>query len=138
MMKYIIAVIFSSFLVSNIYILHMNKKASVKRQAFRWWMAIFGVFLLMFAALMIEDLVLMVFVIPVIAWVVFISLRFTKFCDWCGRMIKTNLPLPIRNIVHGVGRVFPSNLTMAGRFYVYRQRAEQALAADSPESGLYR
>jgi hypothetical protein len=92
MLKYITAVIFSAFLVSNIYILSMNKKASVKRVAFRWWIVVFAVFLLVFIALTIEDLILMVFVIPVIAWVVFMSLRFTKFCDWCGRMVKTNLP----------------------------------------------
>jgi hypothetical protein len=91
-MKYLIGGIFSAFLISNIYILHMNKKASVKRKAFRWWMAAFALFLLVFTALTIEDLVLMVFVIPVIAWVAFMSLRFTKFCDWCGRMIQTNLP----------------------------------------------
>jgi len=91
-MKYIIGVIFGGFLVSNIYILQMNKKASDKRKAFRWWMGVFAIFLLILTALTIEDLVLMLFVIPVIAWIVFMSLRFTKFCDWCGRMTQTNLP----------------------------------------------
>jgi len=98
MLKYITAVIFSGFLVSNVYILHMNRKASVKRMAFRWWIAVFAVFFLVFTALTIEDLVLIVFVIPVIAWVVFMSLRFTKFCDWCGRMIQTNLPFTDKKV----------------------------------------
>ena len=40
----------------------MNRKASVKRKAFRWWMAGFAIFLLIFTALTIEDLVLMLFI----------------------------------------------------------------------------
>jgi hypothetical protein len=91
-MKYIIGTIFSAFLISNIYILHMNRKASVKRRAFRWWMASFGTFLIVFTAFTIEDLVLMVFIVPVVAWVVFMSLIFTKFCDWCGKLVQNNLP----------------------------------------------
>jgi len=91
-MKYITGGIFAAFLISNIYILHMNRKAVVKRRAFRWWMVIFGTFLIAFTALTIKDLGLMVFVVPVVGWVVFMSLMFTKFCDWCGRVVRTNLP----------------------------------------------
>lgn len=91
-MKYIIGTIFSAFIISNIYILHMNKKAAVKRRAFRWWMFIFAAFLIVVTALTVQDPVLMIFVIPVVAWVAFMSLRFTKFCEWCGRRVKTNLP----------------------------------------------
>ena len=91
-MKYLTIAIFAAFVISNIYIFQMNRKADVKRRAFRWFMIIFGIFLIVFTAVTIKDLVLMVFVVPVVSWVVFMSLRFTKFCDWCGRMVRTNLP----------------------------------------------
>jgi hypothetical protein len=91
-MKYITGGIFLAFLVSNIYVLHMKKSASVKRKAFRWWVGSFALFVLVLTAFEVDDIRLMVFMVPVIAWIVFASLRFTKFCEWCGRMVQTNLP----------------------------------------------
>lgn len=91
-MGYIIGGIFLVFLASSAYILKMNKKASLKRKAFRWWVGSFALFLLVSIAAEVEDFALMVFVVPVIALFVFGSLRHTKFCEWCGRMVRTNLP----------------------------------------------
>lgn len=91
-MKFIIAAAFAAFVISNIYILHMNRKAVTKRRAFRWWAGMLGIFLIVSTALMVEDLTLMVFVVPVVSWVVVMSLVFTKFCDWCGKVTRTNLP----------------------------------------------
>ena len=96
-MRYFLSISFLLFLLSNIYILHMNKKASVKRRAFRWWMIVFAAFSTVYLSLAVSDKVLLLFVLPVLAAVVFGSLRFTKFCDWCGRMVKTNLPFGERN-----------------------------------------
>jgi hypothetical protein len=92
-MKYFTTIVFAAFIISIAYIFHTNKKAAVKRTAFRWWMAIFATFLLVSTAITIKDLILMVFVVPVVAWVALMSLKFTKFCDWCGKVIHTNLYL---------------------------------------------
>ena len=91
-MKYLLILIFLLFLISNFYILHMNRKAALKRKAFRWWMTVFAAFLVVYFSISVPDKILLVAVLPVLAVVVFGSLRFTKFCDWCGRMVQTNLP----------------------------------------------
>jgi hypothetical protein len=91
-MKYLPTFIFLVFLISNFYILRMNRKATTKRKAFHWWMAVFAIFMVLYCSITITDKILLVVVLPVLAAVVFGWLRFTKFCDWCGRMIQTNLP----------------------------------------------
>ena len=91
-MRYLLAVIFLAFLISNAYILRMNREAAIKRKAFRWWMAGFAVFMVVSLSISIPDKILLVVVLPVLALVIFGWLRFTKFCDGCGRMIQTNLP----------------------------------------------
>ena len=91
-MKYIINGIFIAFLVSNIYILQTNKSAPMKRKAFRWWVWSLALFMLVVTGFEAEDIRLMVFMVPVVVGIVFASLRFTKFCEWCGRMVQTNLP----------------------------------------------
>lgn len=96
-MKYFLIIVFFAFLLSNLYILHMNKKATVKRKAFRWWMAVFAVFLVAYFVFAVSDKVLLLVVLPVLAGVIFGMLRFTKFCEWCGRVVRTNLPFGERN-----------------------------------------
>lgn len=96
-MRHFLAITFLLFLLSNLYILHMNKKAAIKRKAFRWWSIIFASFYFVYLSIAISDKVLLLVVLPVLAAVVFGWLRFTKFCDWCGRMVKTNLPFGERN-----------------------------------------
>ena len=91
-MNYVLTVIFVVFLISNAYILRMNRKATTKRKAFRWWLAVFAVFMVLYLSITINDKILLVVVLPVLAVVIFGWLRFTKFCGWCGRMIQTNLP----------------------------------------------
>lgn len=91
-MKYILGGMLATFLITNIYVLGMDKPARVKRRAFRWWVASFAIFVLIFTALILEDLFLMVVVIPVLGFLVFGWLRSTKFCEWCGRPVRTNLP----------------------------------------------
>jgi hypothetical protein len=96
-MRYLVTVTFLLFLISNIYILHMNKKATVKRMAFRWWLILFAVFSITNLAFGIADKVLLLLFLPVLAVVLVGWYRFTKFCDWCGRMVKTNLPFASSN-----------------------------------------
>ena len=91
-MRYFVSITFLLFLLSNIYILYMNKKASSKRRAFRWWMIVFAAFSIVYLLFTVSDKVLLLVLVPVLAAVLFGWLKFTKFCDWCGRMIKTNLP----------------------------------------------
>lgn len=96
-MRYLQSIAFLLFLLANIYILYMNKKASIKRKAFRWWLIIFAAFSVTSLSLAISDKVLLLIVLAVLAGVIFGWLRFTKFCDWCGRVVKTNLPFGERN-----------------------------------------
>lgn len=91
-MRYVGLIIFIVCLIGHIYILKSERKAAVKRVAYRWLMIVFGLSFLTLTALTVESLWLMVFVIPVVAMVVFLSLKFTKFCDWCGKGVRTNLP----------------------------------------------
>jgi hypothetical protein len=91
-MKYLLTIVFTGFVLAQVYILHMNRKASIKRKAFRWWLVVCGVFLTVFLAVSVADKILLVLVLPVLAGVLFGFARFTKFCDWCGTMVKTNLP----------------------------------------------
>src|ERR1700741_79681 len=96
-MRYFLIIAFLLFLVSNIYILRMNRKAASKRRAFQWWTIVFAVFSIGSLLFAVPDKVLLLVVVPVLAAVVFGWLRFTKFCDWCGRMVKTNLPFGEKN-----------------------------------------
>jgi hypothetical protein len=96
-MEYFLSIIFSVFVLAQIYIVRMNRKATVKRKAFRWWLAICGAFLAVHLSIVVSDKILLIFVFPVLAGVLFGLARFTKFCDWCGRMIQTNLPFGEKN-----------------------------------------
>ena len=105
-MKYLLTLIFLVFLISNFYILRMNRKATIKRKAFRWWMTGFAAFLVVYFSISVPDKILLVVVLPVLAAVVFGFLRFTKFCEWCGRMIQTNLPFRTGNQCPRCGSTF--------------------------------
>ena len=105
-MMLLTTVIFLVFLISNFYILHMNRKAAIKRKAFRWWMIVFAAFMVVYFLITIPDKILLIVVLPVLAVVVFGLLRFTKFCDWCGRMIQTNLPFRTGNQCPRCGSTF--------------------------------
>ena len=83
---------FASLSAILVYILSMDKKAVVKRTAFRWYVILVSLLLLLFMSLVAESLVLLVFVVPVLVVVDFIWLKYTRFCEWCGRAVQTNLP----------------------------------------------
>jgi hypothetical protein len=91
-MRYFETITFLLFLFSHIFIFHTDKKASFKRRAFRWWIIVFASVATVYLSVMISDKILLFIVVPVLAAVVFGWLKFTKFCDWCGRMVQTNLP----------------------------------------------
>lgn len=92
-MRYLLIGAFVVFFFTKIYILYTNKNAAFKRKAFRWWLAALATFLAVYSAVTIQDKVLLLVVLPVLAGVIFGLLKFTKFCNWCGRMVQTNLPI---------------------------------------------
>lgn len=96
-MRHLVTFTLALLLISNIYILQMNKKAAVKRRAFRWWMVIFTTLATVYFAFTVPDKALLAVVLLVLAGVAFGLLRFTKFCEWCGRVVKTNLPFGDKN-----------------------------------------
>jgi ribosomal protein S27AE len=91
-MKYIVGGIFLAFIISFVYVLKMNRKATVKRRAYRWCVGLFSLFLFIFMASTVEHIALMVFGTPVIAWLAFGWLRYMKFCDWCGKAVNIIYP----------------------------------------------
>ena len=96
-MYYFQFVIFLAFLIAHIYIVQMNKNAVEKRRAFRLWLAVFGAFMVLYFSWTITDKIWLVVVIPILAMVLFGWLKFTKFCNWCGQMVRTNLPFLVNN-----------------------------------------
>ncbi len=96
-MTYLLTIIFLGFLIANAYILYSNRNGRAKRKAFRWLLTGFVIFLGVYFSITISDKIFLVVVLPVLAFVLFGTLRFTKFCDWCGRMVKTNLPFRTGN-----------------------------------------
>jgi uncharacterized membrane protein len=91
-MSYLLTIIFFGFLISNAYILYSNRNGRAKRKAFRWLLTGFIAFMALYFSITLHDKIFLVVVLPVLAFVLFGLLRFTKFCDWCGRMVRTNMP----------------------------------------------
>ena len=90
-MKYI-GILFAALAILLFYILSMERKASVKRKAFRWYIVLVSVLLIMYLGLVVESLALLVFAVPVLILLDFIWLKYTRFCEWCGKAVQTNLP----------------------------------------------
>ena len=90
-MSYIGLIPFAGFAVAEI-ILHLDMKASVKRNAFRWCVILSALSFLIVMPLTGLEVGLLIFVIPVLAGVSFIFIKFTKFCGWCGTAVRTNYP----------------------------------------------
>lgn len=81
------------FAASHVYILYvLDLKPPLKRRLFRWHLILFAVALLLTMALTGTSPILLVFLAPVLAFVVFAMVRWTKFCSRCGREVQTNLP----------------------------------------------
>ena len=91
-MIYITGGIFVVFVISFAYILNMNRKAAIKRKAYRWCVGLAGLYLVISMASTAEHILLMVFATPVIAWLIFGALRSIKFCEWCGKVVNTSRP----------------------------------------------
>lgn len=91
-MRYLVGSIVIVLILLNGYIYFANRKATFKRKFFRWLVICQAVLILVVLPFAVQDMFLLLFVIPVIGWVVFGYLRFTKFCEWCGKTVRTNLP----------------------------------------------
>ena len=90
-MNYIGIIPFAGFAMAEI-ILHLDMKASVKRKAFRWSVILSALSFLIVMPLTGLEVGLLIFVIPVLAGVSFIFIKFTKFCGVCGTAVRTNHP----------------------------------------------
>ncbi|HEU4597229.1 MAG TPA: hypothetical protein VFS10_19010 [Pyrinomonadaceae bacterium] len=78
---------------SYVYILYvLDLKPPLKRKLFRGHLILFAVALLLTLGLTGMEVGLFVFVAPMLAFVVFGLIRWTKFCSWCGREVQINLP----------------------------------------------
>jgi formate hydrogenlyase subunit 3/multisubunit Na+/H+ antiporter MnhD subunit len=73
-------------------ILHLGLKASVKRKVFPWCVILSALSFLVVMPLTGLRAGLLIFVIPVLAGVVFILIKFTKVCERCGAGVRTNQP----------------------------------------------
>lgn len=90
-MSYIGLIPFAGFAIAEI-ILHLDMKASVKRKAFRRCVILSALSFLIVMPLTGLEVGLLIFVIPVLAGVSFIFIKFTKFCEWCGTAARANYP----------------------------------------------
>jgi hypothetical protein len=70
---------FAGFAIAEV-ILHLGMKAAVKRKAFRWCVILSALSFLIVMPLTGIEVELLIFVIPVLAGMIFIFIKFTKFC----------------------------------------------------------
>lgn len=92
-MEYIGIIPFVGFAVAFVFILNAEWKPAVKRRAFRRTVVLSALSFPVVMPLTGLEIKLLVFVIPVLAVVTFIIIRYTKFCEWCGAGVQTNYPL---------------------------------------------
>ncbi len=92
MNKWVLTVVLI-FAASYVYILYvLDLKPPLKRKLFRGHLILFAVVLPLAMGLTGMEVGLLVFLVPVLAFVVFAMVRWTKFCSRCGREVQTNLP----------------------------------------------
>ena len=92
MNKWVLTVVFI-FAASHAYILYvLDLRPPLKRKFFRGHLILFAVAVLLAMALTGTPPGLFAFLVPVLAFVVFAMIRWTKFCSRCGREVQTNLP----------------------------------------------
>ncbi len=101
-----IGLVIAGWAIILAYILDMSKSAAVKRTAFRWYVILSSVFLLVFLSLIAESLFLLVFVVPVLVLMDFIWLKYTRFCEGCNHAAQTNLPFVNNDICSRCGSRF--------------------------------
>ena len=90
-MKYLGYIPFIGFAIAEL-LLHFEIKSTVKKKVFRWCVVLSALSFLVVMPLTGLELSLLVFVIPVLALMSFVFIRYTKFCEWCGTAVRTNLP----------------------------------------------
>jgi ribosomal protein S27AE len=92
MNTWVLTVVFI-FAASYAYILYvLDLSPPLKRKFFRRHLILFAVALPLTMALTGTPPALLVFLVPVLAFVVFAMIRWTKFCSRCGREVQINLP----------------------------------------------
>ena len=89
---------FVIIVIGHGFILHSNLRASVKRKAFRWSIVLFACSLLFVLLIEMEDVSLLIFALPVLAWLVYAFIRYTKICEWCGHAVDSSLPFRDKKI----------------------------------------
>jgi len=90
-MKYLGLIPFMGILIAEM-ISRADIKFSVKRKAFRWIIVLSLASFLVVMPLTGMEYSLMVFAVPILAWVGFAFIKYTKFCERCGASVKTNIP----------------------------------------------
>lgn len=91
-MEYLGIIPFVGFAVAFVFISNAEWKPTVKRKVFRRTIILSSLSLLVVMPLTSLEIELLVFVIPVLAAMTFIIIRYTKFCEWCGAAVQTNQP----------------------------------------------
>ena len=90
-MSYIGFIPFIGFAMAEV-ILRLDMKASAKRKAFRRCVVLSALSFLVVMPLTGLEVELLIFVIPVLAGMSFIFIKFTKFCERCDTALRTNQP----------------------------------------------
>jgi hypothetical protein len=91
-MKHVGIIPFVGFALAFVYILNAGMRAAAKRRAFRLTVILSALSLPIVMLLDGVEVELLIFVLPVLAVVTFIFIRYTKFCERCGTAVQTNQP----------------------------------------------
>lgn len=100
--KIVAASFIPTFLVMGVVsflLFHIRKNAAFRRKWFPRFAILWGVWLVFFSSTMavlksrsFESLWELVFLVPAVALIIYLGIKFTKFCDQCGATVyKQNL-----------------------------------------------
>ncbi len=75
--------------IAGSFLFYFSKNVQFKKRYFPWYIILAGVLFISFGLVTGLPLVMLFFMVPAVALITFLNIRFTRFCDNCGRTIST-------------------------------------------------
>jgi hypothetical protein len=91
-MRYIGIVPFVGFAAAFGYVLRSDMQPALKKKVFRWSPILSALSLLIVMPLTGIEIGLMIFVVPVLAVITFLIIKYIKICERRGAAVQVNLP----------------------------------------------
>jgi hypothetical protein len=70
---------------------YFNDDIQFKKKYFRWYVVLVGFLFLLLAGVGQPWQVILFFMLPSISLIIYLNIKYTTFCDHCGRIIYKNL-----------------------------------------------